>query len=448
MDRALLKLYAATFFFVMLMATGFPLVPQHLDDTFGASVLFIGAVSGLYGFMQIFLRLPMGDMADRGGRKRSLVATFLLSAVAGLFYVFGPSKWWIVPAQAIFGLSSGIFWVAANAYLFDRVAEADVPTATSNYALAIGAAFLVGPPLGGWLADAIGYGAGLSVYLWGSAVGLVLVATLPETREPGTSLRPSPDVYKRGWRIFKDPDIRISAFGTVLFGLFLGVLSSFYPVYIRFLAFTAFVVGVLIALRQVVAMVLRAWIPGWVERFGPRNVLMSGAFAGAVSIGLTPFAPTIVDAYTAAPIVPLASLGLSAQQAVLGLLMLLAVVAGFAVGVMVPANLTLVSRGSPPDERGLANGIYGTALGLGTGFSQWILGGVGEWLGIEWTFWGAMAMVVVGLGFLIPYARANPPRTDGYKRSEPEGEGASIEGGEGQSTPTIDEPGTPFDDLP
>ncbi len=422
-DKALLRLYVATFFFVMLMATGFPLVPQHLDETFEASVLFIGLVAGLYGFMQIFLRLPMGDMADRGGRKRSLVVTFLLSAVAGIFYVFGPSKWWIVPAQAIFGLASGIFWVAANAYLFDRVADEDVPTATSNYALAIGGAFLIGPPLGGYLADAISYGAGLSVFLWGSAIGLVLVARLPETREPGEDLWPGPDVYARAWRIFKDPDIRISAFGTVLFGLFLGVLSSFYPVYIRFLAFTAFIVGVLIALRQLVAMILRVWIPGWVERFGPRSVLMSGAFAGAVSIGLTPFAPRIVDAYLAAGLPSPGLWGLTSHDAVLGLLVFLALVAGFAVGVMVPANLTLVSRGAPPEERGLANGIYGTALGVGTASTQWALGGLGEVLSLEWTFWGAMFMVVVGLAFMLPYSRANPPRTDGYKRtaaSEPE----------------------------
>lgn len=417
MDKALLRLYVATFFFVMLMATGFPLVPQHLDETFEASVLFIGLVAGLYGFMQIFLRLPMGDMADRGGRKRSLVVTFLLSTVAGLFYVFGPSKWWIIPAQAIFGLASGIFWVAANAYLFDRVADEDVPTATSNYALAIGAAFLIGPPLGGYLADVISYGAGLSVFLWGSAIGLVLVAQLPETRDPGESLWPGPDVYARAWRIFEDPDIRISAFGTVLFGLFLGVLSSFYPVYIRFLAFTAFVVGVLIALRQLVAMILRVWIPGWVEQFGPRNVLMSGALAGATSIGLTPFAPAIVDAYVVSGLPFPRWFGLTPQGAVLGLLVLLALVAGFAVGVMVPANLTLVSRGAPPDERGLANGIYGTALGLGTASTQWMLGGLGEVLGIEWTFWGAMIMVFVGLALILPYSRANPPRADGYKRT-------------------------------
>lgn len=399
MDKALLKLYLATFFFVLLMAVGFPLVPQHLDITFEASVFFIGLVAGVYGFAQVFLRLPMGDLADRKGRKTSLMATFVISAISGLFYVFGPNKWYILVGQALFGLASGIFWVAANSYLFDRVDPEDIPRATSDYALALGAGFLVGPPLGGYLADTFGFEAGLSVYLWSSAIGLGLVATLPEVM-PEDRVAPEGGVYERAWRIFKHPDIRVSAYGTLLFGLLVGVLGGFFPVYVRGLAFSAFIVGVLISLRQVFSLLIRIGLPDRIERYGPRKVLLAGTFVGAVSMGLLPFVE-VLD-----PIARL--LPASGHTVVLGGLMVLAVLAGLGMGVMVPANLTLVSRGSPENEKGLANGIYGTALGLGSGVASWILGSIGQALDIRWIFWISGIAVALLIGAIAYYAKQHP----------------------------------------
>lgn len=417
-DSALLRLYAATFCFVLLMAVGFPLVPQHLDLTFDASVLFIGLVAGLYGFSQIFLRLPMGDLADRKGRKSSLIGTFVISAVAGIFYVFGPSKWWILVGQVLFGLASGIFWVAANSYLFDRVPEEEIPRATSDYALALGAGFLVGPPLGGYLADGWGFAAGLSVYLWASLAGLLLVLTLPETTPSPEASRPEGGVYRRAWRIFRHPDIRFSAFGTFLFGLTVGVLGSFFPVYIRVLGFTALAVGLLISVRQGFSLIARIGLPARIDRHGPRAILLVATTVGALSLALLPF---VEDLGWLSGLIPatltdaLGTLGLAeaalspGQVTALVGLVLLAVVAGLGLGIMVPANLTLVSRGAPPDERGLANGIYGTALGLGTAITSWVLGGVGEVLGIRWTFWASALMIVPMLVGLYLYGRAHPP---------------------------------------
>lgn len=385
MDTVLFRFYAATFAFVMLMAVGFPLVPQHLAVTFAASGALIGLLMGVHGIMQIVLRLPMGDLADRKGRKNSLLATYALTFVAGIFYVLAPNPLWILPAQVLFGLASGIFWVAANAYLFDRVAPEDIPRATSDYSLAIGAAFLVGFPLGGWLADAYGFEAGLSVFLWASVVGLVLVASLPEQRPDPDAVRPPGSVYRRAWRIFQNPDIAISGMGTLLFALLFGTLGAFYPVLLRdVLVFTSLTVGVLLAVRQGMGLVIRVRLPWLLERFGPRNVLIAGVFAAAGTVALVPLPVTL------APHVAIA------------------LVAGVAFGVMIPANLTLVSRGSPPDERGLANGIYGTALGIGTAAAAWVMGGVWDLASPAWAFWTASILAALGAVAIVGYARRHP----------------------------------------
>ena len=390
MDRVLARFYAATFCFVLLMAVGFPLVPQHLALSFDASVLVIGLLMGVHGIMQIVLRLPMGDLADRKGRKSSMITTFLLSAAAGLFYVFAPSAAWMLPAQVLFGLASGIFWVAANAYLFDRVPPSEVPRATSDYSLAIGGAFLVGFPLGGWLADTYGFEAGLSIFIWASIVGLVLILTLPETPPSAEQRKPRGQVYRRAWRILQHPDILISGIGTLLFALLFGTLGAFYPVLLREgLLFTALVVGVLLAVRQAMGLLIRVRLPWLIETMGPRQVLIGGVLAAGATVALTPV-PTTLAWH-----------------------LVLAVVSGVAFGVMIPANLTLVARGSPPDEKGLANGIYGTALGLGTAAAAWLMGAVGEQWGLAVAFLAAAWLAVIGAWWLARYASRHPSDAKG-----------------------------------
>ncbi|MGQ0535778.1 MAG: MFS transporter [Methanobacteriota archaeon] len=386
MDPALLRLYAATFLFSLLLGVGMPLVPQHLQLTFGAPIFLIGLVAGVHGIMQIVLRLPMGDLADRKGRKPSLAATFVLSFAAGLCYVFGPSPAWVLAGQALFGFASGIFWVAANAYLFDRVTASEIPRATSDYSLALGAAFLVGPPFGGYLVDRFGFAAGFSVFLGGSLLGLVFILSLPE--EPGRAgaSRPPGGVMRRAARIMTHPDIVISAGGVFFYSVLFGSLVAFYPVYLRGLAMSGFLIGVLIATRQAASMIVRFGLPGAIRRFGPRTVLLVGLIYAAVATALTPLAVT-----------PAA-------------LAVLSFGVGIGTGVMVPANLTLVSRGSPKEERGLANGIYGTSLGLGSAVAPWILGALGERYGVEATFLGAGLAGLMGAIVVAYFAWDRPSR--------------------------------------
>ncbi|MGH2669049.1 MAG: MFS transporter, partial [bacterium] len=288
MDPALVRLYLTTFLFSLLMGIGLPLVPQHLGLTFHASLGFIGVVMGLHGLMQMVLRLPLGDMADRRGRKLSLLLSFLLTAAAGVFYAAAPSARWIVPGHMLFGLASGIYWVAANSYLFDRVTPEQVPRATSDYALSLGAALLIGPPLAGWVADAWGFRAALGLFIWVSLAGLALVATLPEVRPDPSRARPPGGVVRRAARILRHPDIAVSAAGTFLFSLLFGTLAAFFPVYLRALSYTALVVGVLFALRQGAGLAVRVRLPAAIERFGPRAVLVAGILVASAATALLP----------------------------------------------------------------------------------------------------------------------------------------------------------------
>lgn len=367
-SSALTRLYVATFLYSFAQALSVPLLPEHLDLSFGASLRFIGVTMGLYGLMQIALRLPMGDMADRRGRKPSLVLAFAASALSGLCFALGPTKEWAVPGVVLFGFGGGVFWVAANSYLFDRTR--DVARATSDYTIAMSLAFLVGPPIGHVVADHLGFGAAFILTVATSLAGLLLTLTLPET--PPAARPPAVgSSYRRAWRLLVHPALMLSAVGTFTYSLLFATQQSFFQLHALAVGMSVTVVGLLLGGRQASALLVRVGLPRVLRRAGAARIMVLGIAALAVATALIPFATTLPA------------------------LVALVALAGIATGALIPANLMLVHEGAPPDERGLANGIYGTALGLGNALAPSAFGALGARFGLGWTFWAAAAFALL-----------------------------------------------------
>lgn len=365
-DPVVRRFYIATFLYTLAHATGAPLIPTFLEVEYRSPILFVGVVMGLYGLMQIFLRLPMGDMADRRGRKPSLLLAYACTAISALFFIFAQNRWWTVPGVLFYGFAGGIFWVAANSYLFDRASSKGIARVTSDYSLVIGAAFLVGPPLGHLVADRFGFAAAFAIYLAASLAGLAIAFTLPEDKvAPKPKATSSP--YVRAWALIKRPALAYSAFGTFLYSIQFATLSSFFQLHVLAAGLAVTVAGLLLGGRQLSALLVRVGLPKLLDRYGPVTILLVGIVTSGVSTALVPFATE------------------------LWALVLVVALAGAAGGIMIPANLMLVHQGAPAEQRGLANGIYGTMLGLGSTVAPVAFGFIGDLLGLSWSFWAAGA---------------------------------------------------------
>lgn len=399
MDRGLARLYLVTGAFAFAQALGLPLVPEVLALEHGASRATIGVVMGIHGAMQILLRLPMGDMADRRGRRRQMLLAFGLTFAAGLALVLARDVLWIAVGVALFGFAAGVFWVAANSYLFDRVSAArhapgdtllggpepesrtDIAKASSDYALVTGAAFLVGPFLGHVLAAAFGFAVAFASFLLTSAVGVALLLALEEApRAPRPPDAASP--YRRALRVARHPAIAVAVAGTLVYSVLLATLTSFFQLHVLEVGLGLVAAGSLLAARQAAATGVRVGLPRLLRQAGPRAVLLAALAGGALSLALVPFATT------------------TAALAAVVLLF------GAATGLIVPANLMLLHEGAPPHQRGLANGVYGTVLGLGHFLGPVAFGALGEIAGAAWTFWGAGAASLAAVGALAWVGRA------------------------------------------
>jgi MFS family permease len=63
-----------------------------------------------FGAAKAFTNLAAGALADRVGRKRLLVAGWLVAVPVPLLVGFAPSWWWIVAANILLGVNQGLAW--------------------------------------------------------------------------------------------------------------------------------------------------------------------------------------------------------------------------------------------------------------------------------------------------------------------------------------------------
>ncbi|MBI3360545.1 MAG: MFS transporter [Chloroflexi bacterium] len=121
----------------------------------GASPEQIGLVLGVSGLAVGIVYVPIGQWADRRGRKPVIVAGWGLGTLATLAMSFAPDWRWLIPAMAAY-LFSNFAVPALNGY----VAASDTSSNPSRTfaILASGSSIgsIVSPAIGGWIGESFG----------------------------------------------------------------------------------------------------------------------------------------------------------------------------------------------------------------------------------------------------------------------------------------------------
>src|ERR671910_3724318 len=75
-----------------LLAVGatLPVLPHYVKDELGGSDLEVGIVTGAFAFTGIICRPIAGNLADRRGRKPTVIGGALLAAAARALYFLPP----------------------------------------------------------------------------------------------------------------------------------------------------------------------------------------------------------------------------------------------------------------------------------------------------------------------------------------------------------------------
>ena len=149
-----------------------PLIQQFQHGDAASAARWIGIFSTVWALSQFFGAPILGALSDRFGRRPVLLISLFGLAFDYLVMAFAPTLWWLFVARLVSGLTAAGMAVA-GAYIADVTPPEKRAQTFGLIGAAWGVGFIVGPAIGGFLAQHFGLRAPFM-----GAAALTLVAAL------------------------------------------------------------------------------------------------------------------------------------------------------------------------------------------------------------------------------------------------------------------------------
>ncbi len=369
-----------------------PVVPLFAQDL-GAGAIMVGFINSAFLLTSGVFSFPFGLLADRLGRKLVVSAGLIISLVTSVLLAVSITPWHLLVIYLFFGLGLAAIGPTLMVYVADLSPPSQLGSSYGAYTLAIYSGMSLGPGLGGWMADWLGFR--LLFVIAAVLVGLVLLLAsvfLPSSRNLPrlASAAPQPTM---SWRELLRHRPLLGCWLITLGSCFgLGAFVTFAPLYMKAQNLSVQDIGLVFALQAAVNAISRLPFGRLSDRLGRRwlqaivGFLLLGASLAA--FGLATTLPGFLLATTA-----------------LGLAMSL----GFT-----PVG-ALIAEVVPSTDRGLAMGGYNTCIYLGMMISSALMGVVIGWLGYTWSY-AIMGLIVAlsTVGFYVLIRDfSHPPTSPG-----------------------------------
>jgi MFS family permease len=344
-----------------------PLLFVYLTQARGLSLTAAGAVAGLYGLGSLLGNLLGGVLADRLGRRVTMVASLLAGAGFMVLLSLARDPWQLAASTLLLGVAADAYRPASQALITDLVPPEHRMKAFALQYWAINLGFSFAVPFAGAMARH-----GFTPLFLGDAATTLVLAAIIVTRVP--ERRPQPAARSPAGGSLLSPLVdRVFApflllnFAVVL--VFFQHLSAL-PEDMRAKGLGTPEFGLAVATNGVLIVLLQPWLTRATARLRTSTVLALAAAVTGVGFGLTPLASSL-PAYM-----------LTVAVWTLGEIL------------FAPVNAALVAERSPAHLRGRYQGAFGMTWSLGWMLAPLVGAGVIEAAGLQ-TLW--LACLAVGL---------------------------------------------------
>lgn len=200
MDSSLIRDLAFLSGSQLMMNMGFsqmvPVMPVFAAQIGGGlGATGVGMVMSAPSFAMFFLNMPLGRVCDTYGRKPLMYAGTAMTAAGAFLTAFTGSIWTLVPCRLLVGAGICASSTGSSAYmadLTDRAPRHRAKIMGINMGVA-GSVWLVGPAVGGWLAETYGMRNSFFIVSAGAAMCSLGYTRLPETLKKGHKVSTSED---------------------------------------------------------------------------------------------------------------------------------------------------------------------------------------------------------------------------------------------------------------
>jgi MFS family permease len=178
-------IFVVTFCGLLAVGAVLPVLPRYVDGPLGAGKVAVGIVIGAYAITGLLLRPFAGRLADRRGRKLTVLIGSLLMAAGGFLYLLPLGVGGLIAARLVLGAGEGTVFTAGSAWIIDLAPPERRGRVIGLYGLAVWAGLSIGPLFGELIQHAAGY---TPVWIFAGVMPLIgaLVATrVPDPFRPG-----------------------------------------------------------------------------------------------------------------------------------------------------------------------------------------------------------------------------------------------------------------------
>ncbi|GGG13227.1 multidrug resistance protein 2 [Paenibacillus albidus] len=272
-----------------------PIMPTYMNELhIGGSV--VGLLVAAFSLTQLLVSPFAGRVSDRLGRKNIIVGGLIVFAVSELMFGLANVPWLLFISRMLGGIGAAMIMPAVMAYVADTTSLEERAKGMGLITAAISTGFIIGPGLGGYLAD---FGIRVPFFFAAGAAAVVSVVTfliLPESlsaaqrAEAKVSQEQKESLWSQLLRSYREPYffglviVFVLAFGLAnyetVFGLFVDHKFGFTPKDIAFI----------ITFGSIAGAVVQVSVFGWIlNRFGENKVISICLLVAALFILLTLF---------------------------------------------------------------------------------------------------------------------------------------------------------------
>jgi len=368
----------STFFFFLGTSVVTPVVSPFLVSL-NAEPFLVGLVAGVTSFLSLISKPIGGAVGDKGYRFHALVGGNLLGVLAGVLYVVSAlvsNLYLFAFARAIHGFSMGIFFPSSLSTAVDLAPVGRVGETLGWRGMMFSLGNIIGPAIGGYASDLIGFSGAFALTAVFSIVGALLA--LIAWREVGDITVQREEHEKASYRELLRVTFVSASLTLFLFAMSYAGVTTYLPALYKSLSLEQRPFGYYMMVIGTFSFMTRLIGGRSADRRGPLPVTTLGLVL--LLIGYL-----LLNVYTLPPYAYVSA-------AFIG--------AGF--GLAVPAMQLMALGNLPRRIRTMGSGIYTMFFDLGTLAGQVVLGYVAQ----VRDYWGVFPVLplILGGGFITLYA--------------------------------------------
>lgn len=346
--RVLPLLNLSVFIASLGFASSIYMIPVFAQS-FGASYLDLGIIGTVRAIPYAFLPVLVGFLANKLNRARFYLLSLAFNALStGLLAVAG-SVFDIIVIQIIGGIGFALFWPSSETLVTDVTPVNGRVKAIGRYSVAWAVGFLLGPLIGGYLLEMMGF-----ILLFTLSAGIVVVSTIISTVTILPRYVPLPN--HRGKAGMERPSLSGSypIYAAIIpYSIIFAVVVAIFPGYANSIGVSSTEIGVLFSVFGVT----RAAAFLFSERFARIGEKRALTLVAVILFG------SLLIIYST-----LSTWGFALALALTGL----------SLGIFFPLTLNAVSQRFPRERLGTAIGLYEATFGVGFAIGPVIGGALAE----------------------------------------------------------------------